>query len=299
MKPFLNENFLLETKTAELLYHEHAQKMPIIDFHCHLNPKLISENINFENLTQAWLYGDHYKWRAMRGNGIDERFCTGNASDYEKFEKWAATVPYTLRNPLYHWTHLELNRYFGIKDILNSSTAKEIYDQSSALLSSDEYRVRGLLEKMNVKIICTTDDPIDPLEFHLRIKGEGIDIKILPTWRPDNIMKVENPSQFNEYVDKLCETAGLNINTYSRLIEALKKRHDYFNMHGCRVSDHGLDNFYAEPYTDLEIKSVFNKIRAGNDLTQEERIKFQSAVLYELAKMDFEGAGSSNIMLVL
>ncbi len=288
MKPFLNENFLLETKTAELLYHEHAQKMPIIDFHCHLNPKLISENINFENLTQAWLYGDHYKWRAMRGNGIDERFCTGNASDYEKFEKWAATVPYTLRNPLYHWTHLELNRYFGIKDILNSSTAKEIYDQSSALLSSDEYRVRGLLEKMNVKIICTTDDPIDPLEFHLRIKGEGIDIKILPTWRPDNIMKVENPSQFNEYVDKLCETAGLNINTYSRLIEALKKRHDYFNMHGCRVSDHGLDNFYAEPYTDLEIKSVFNKIRAGNDLTQEERIKFQSAVLYELAKMDFE-----------
>jgi len=288
MKSFLDENYLLRTKTAEYLYHEYAEKMPILDYHCHLDPRHISDNIQFENCTQAWLYGDHYKWRAMRSNGIDEIYCTGKASDYEKFEKWAETVPYTLRNALYHWTHLELKRYFDINELLNPDTSKDIYDKSSSLLKTDNFRVRNLLSRMNVKIVCTTDDPIDSLEYHLKIKGEGIDLKVLPTWRPDKVMAVQNPLQYNAYIDRLCETAGLNINSYSRLLEALKNRHDYFNMHGCRISDHGLDYFYSEPFNEDEIKIIFNKIRSGKSLTTDEEIKIKSALLYELAKMDFE-----------
>jgi glucuronate isomerase len=288
MKLFLDENFLLETKTAEYLYHEHAKKLAIIDYHSHLDPRLINDNVQFENITQAWLYGDHYKWRAMRTNGVDERYCTGDAGDYEKFEKWAETVPFTLRNPLYHWTHMELRRYFNINHLLSHTTARNIYDETSSMLKSDDYSIRSLLRKMNVEVVCTTDDPIDSLEYHLRIKGEGLDTKVLPTWRPDKAMAVEDPIRFNFYIDRLCETAGLNISKYSRLIDAIKKRHDYFHMHGCRLSDHGLENFYSEPYTDEEVNQIFNKVRSGTSLAPQEEIKIKSALLYELAKMNHE-----------
>ena len=203
MKPFMDENFLLKTKTAQRLYHEFASDMPIIDYHCHLPPQQIAEDTRFENLTQVWLYGDHYKWRAMRTNGVHESFCTGNKSDWDKFQKWAETVPYTLRNPLYHWTHLELKRYFDIDDRLNGDTAKKIYEHCSTLLQTPEYSVRNLLKKMNVKLVCTTDDPVDSLEYHAQLKKEGFEIPILPAFRPDQAMNVTNASSFNNYVKKL------------------------------------------------------------------------------------------------
>jgi glucuronate isomerase len=202
MKKFLNKNFLLETEAAQKLYHEYAEKMPIIDYHCHLPVEQIANDINFENLTQVWLYGDHYKWRAMRTNGVDESYCTGNKSDWEKFEKWAETVPYTLRNPLYQWTHLELKRYFDVDEILNPSTAKKIYDKCSKKLRTKEYSVRNLLRKMNVKVVCTTDDPTDTLEYHQKIKNDGFEIKILPAFRPDKAMAVDDAADFKKYLNK-------------------------------------------------------------------------------------------------
>jgi glucuronate isomerase len=288
MKKFLDDNFLLKTKTSEYLYHEHAKKMPIIDYHCHLVPQQIGEDIQFKNLTQAWLYGDHYKWRAMRTNGIDEKFCTGDAPDFEKFEKWAETVPNTLRNPLYHWTHLELKAYFGIEEILNPSTAKRIYDKASTSLNTKEYSARGLMKMMKVEVVCTTDDPIDNLEYHQKIKKEGFSIKVLPTWRPDKAMAIENPAAYNSYIDKLSEVSGINISSYSNLLEALEIRHNYFSENGCRLSDHGLEHFFADEYTENEIKSIFGKVRAGSKLTKEESSKFKSALLFELAVMDYE-----------
>jgi glucuronate isomerase len=288
MKQFMDDNFLLQTKTAETLYHEHAKKMPIIDYHCHLIPQQIADDIQFENITQAWLYGDHYKWRAMRSNGIDERYCTGNASDFEKFEKWAETVPMTLRNPLYHWTHLELRRYFGINDLLSPATAKKIYEKASSLLNEKEFSVRGLMSRMNVKVVCTTDDPIDDLEYHKKIKKDGFKIGVFPTWRPDKAMAVENEATYNQYLDKLSDVSGVEISSFASLIEALRKRHDFFEEAGCRLSDHGLENFYAEPYTDVEIDRIFNFIRSGRDLNSNEILKIKSAILFETALLDHE-----------
>lgn len=286
MKPFMDENFVLETKTAQDLYHNHAAKMPIIDYHCHLIPQEVGDNKVYQNLTQAWLYGDHYKWRAMRTNGTDEKFCTGNASDYEKFEKWAATVPHTLRNPLYHWTHLELRRYFGIEDILNPSTAKKVYDEASAKLITPEYSVRGLMTKMNVETVCTTDDPIDSLEYHKKCKEDGFAVNVLPTWRPDKAMAVEVPEAYNAYLDKLAEVSGVSISKFVDLLEALKNRHDFFAEMGCKVSDRGIEEFYAEDYTQSEIDAIFDKIRGGKSLNQEEILKFKSAMMYEFGVMD-------------
>lgn len=286
MKPFMDDNFILQTKTAEYLYHEHAKKMPIIDYHCHLIPEQIAENRQFDNITQPWLYGDHYKWRAMRTNGVDEKYCTGDASDWEKFEKWAETVPHTLRNPLFHWTHLELKAYFNITDILGPDTAQSIYEKTSGMLQSEDYRVQGLLKKMKVEVVCTTDDPIDNLEYHKQIADSGASLKVYPTWRPDKAMAVEDAKVYNTYLDKLAEVSGININTYSSLIEALKKRHDFFHEIGCRLSDHGLENFYAESYTQSEIDAIFSKIRGGASLAQEEILKFKSATLYDFALMD-------------
>ena len=286
MKPFLDENFLLQTKTAERLYHEHVKKMPIIDYHSHLIPEQIAENTKFENITQPWLYGDHYKWRAMRTNGVEERYCTGDASDYEKFEKWAETLPHTLRNPLYHWTHLELKGYFGVTELLNSISAKAIYDKTSEMLQGEEYRVHGLLNMMNVELVCTTDDPIDSLEHHIRIKESGIHLKVLPTWRPDKAMAVEIPEAYNQYVDKLAEVSGIEISSYNDLLDALNLRHDFFHTNGCRLSDHGLEQFFAENYSESEIKAIFSKIRAGRPLEQIEILKFKSAALYEFGLMD-------------
>ncbi|HSC53321.1 MAG TPA: glucuronate isomerase [Phnomibacter sp.] len=288
MKQFLDENFLLETKTAQQLYHEFAKQMPIIDYHNHLSPEQIANNASFENLTQVWLYGDHYKWRAMRTNGINERFCTGNATDYEKFEQWAATVPYTLRNPLYHWTHLELQRYFGVHEILNASSAKSIYDTCSAMLQTPEYRVQGLLHKMNVKLLCTTDDPIDNLEHHATIAASNIGIKVLPAFRPDKAMAVEDTASFNAYVAKLEAAANVSIADFNDFLMALKSRHDFFATMGCSVSDHGLEQIYAEDYTANEIKTIFGKIRGGAELTADEVLKFKSAMLVVFAEWDWE-----------
>ncbi len=282
----MDDNFVLETKTAQELYHNHAAKMPIIDYHCHLIPQEVGDDKNYQNLTQAWLYGDHYKWRAMRTNGTDERFCTGDATDFEKFEKWAATVPHTLRNPLYHWTHLELKRYFGIDEILNPSTAKKVYDEASAKLVTPEYSVRGLMTKMNVKVVCTTDDPIDDLKYHQKCKDEGFDIKVLPTWRPDKAMAVESQEAYNAYLDKLAEVSGVSISKFVDLIDALNKRHDFFASMGCKLSDHGLEEFYAADYTQSEIDAIFAKIRGGKELSKEEILKFKSAMMYEFGVMD-------------
>jgi glucuronate isomerase len=288
MKKFLDENFLLETPTAVKLYHDYAKQMPIIDYHCHLSPEQIANNHQFENITQAWLYGDHYKWRAMRTNGVDESYVTGNKSDFEKFEAWAKTVPYTLRNPLYHWTHLELQRYFNIHEILNGNTAKSIYDNASTQISKPEYSVRGLLEKMNVKVVCTTDDPLDDLKFHQSFKKENTTLNMYPTWRPDAAMNVDNKDKFNAYVEKLNTINGVAVNNFDEYLNALKKRHDYFSAHDCRLSDHGLEEIYADDYTEHEISNIFIKIRSGKDLERTEVRKFKSAMLYHFAIWDAE-----------
>jgi glucuronate isomerase len=288
MKKFVDEHFLLQTPTAQKLYHEFAKQMPIIDYHCHLPPDQIANDTQFANLTQVWLYGDHYKWRAMRTNGINEDYVTGKKSDYEKFEQWAATVPYTLRNPLYHWTHLELQRYFGITDILDSRTAKKIYEEATAKLQTKEYSVRGLLRKMNVKVVCTTDDPIDNLEFHKKIKADGFEIKIVPAFRPDKAMNVDGAAAFNDYVAKVEAASNTSIGSYSDYLKALKKQHDFFATMGCGVSDHGLEQIYAEDYTETEIKNAFDKIRSGKELSSEENLKFKSAMLVEFARWDWE-----------
>jgi glucuronate isomerase len=290
MKAFLDENFLLHNKTAQELYHNYAKAMPIIDYHNHLIPQQIAENKNFENITQAWLYGDHYKWRAMRTNGINEKYCTGNATDWEKFELWAATVPYTLRNPLYHWTHLELQRYFGVTEILNPSSAKKIYDTCNEKLQTKEFNVRGLLKKMNIKVICTTDDPIDTLEHHQKIKADNYEIKVLPAFRPDKAMNVDDATNFNNYLQQLETTSNTSITSFDNYLSALKNRHNYFIENGATISDHGLEEIYAEDYTDAEIKNSFDKIRNGKELTLEENRKFKSAMLIHFAEWDFEKA---------
>lgn len=284
--PFLDENFLLQTETARRLYHEHAKDMPIVDYHCHLSPQDIANDRKFENLTQIWLEGDHYKWRAMRTNGVPERFCTGDADDYAKFEKWAETVPYTMRNPLYHWTHMELKRPFGIDTILKPETAREIYDACTAMLQTDEYSVRGILKKMNVEIICTTDDPIDTLEHHQKIKADNFGIQVLPAFRADKVLAIDDEAVFLPYLQKLAEASGIAINNYQGLLDALQQRHDFFHENGCRLSDHGLESMYAEHYTEQEVKAIFEKALQKQSLTKEEVLKFKSAMLMQLALMD-------------
>jgi len=288
MKKFLDENFLLNTKTSQQLYHEFAKEMPIIDYHCHLPPDQIAEDKQFDNLTQAWLYGDHYKWRAMRTNGVDESYSTGNRSDFEKFKKWAETVPYTLRNPLYHWTHMELQRYFGVYEILNGDSAEKIYEECTAKLRTPDYSVRNLLRKMKVKVVCTTDDPIDSLEYHQKIKDDGFEIAILPAYRPDKAMNVDDAAAFNSYLSKLESTSNTNIASFTDYLDALKSRHDFFASMDCSVSDHGLEQIYAEDYTDAEIEAAFNKIRSGKELSAEESLKFKSAMLEIFAVWDHE-----------
>jgi len=289
MKNFMDENFLLQTKTAQELYHEHAAKMPIIDYHCHLVPKMVADDHKFRSLTEIWLGGDHYKWRAMRTNGVDERFCTGtDTSDWEKFEKWAETVPYTMRNPLYHWTHLELKTAFGINKILNKDTAREIFDECNEKLAMPEYSARGMMTRYNVEAVCTTDDPIDSLEYHIATRNSGFATKMLPTWRPDKAMAVEVPADFRAYIEKLAEVSGVTINTFDDVVAALKVRHDFFASLGCKLSDHGIEEFYAEDYTDAEIKAIFNKVYGGAELTKEEILKFKSAMLVVFAEMDHE-----------
>lgn len=283
MKTFITDNFLLKNKTAQTLYHQFAKNQPIIDYHCHLSPKMIAENHKFDNIAQAWLYGDHYKWRAMRANGINEKFVTGNASDYEKFKAWAQTVPYALRNPLYHWTHLELKDYFGIDDLLNPDSADAIWQKTSEMLSQEVFRVWGLLKKMNVATLCTTDDPVDSLEYHIQIKNSDCPIKVLPAWRPDKASEVSDAKAYNAYINKLSEVSGVDINSFNALFDALDRRIDHFHNCGCRLADFGLDFLYSETYSDAEIENIFQKVRTGYSLTAEEILKFKSAALYRFA----------------
>ncbi|PWT98069.1 MAG: glucuronate isomerase [Bacteroidetes bacterium] len=287
-RKFLDEDFLLYNKPAQRLYHEYAKEIPIIDFHCHLSPELVAKDIRFKNITRAWLDGDHYKWRAMRSNGVDESYCTGNRSDREKFEQWAATVPYTLRNPLYHWTHLELQRYFGIHELLSPQTAGSIFDSCNEKLWESSYSTRNLLRKMNVEIICTTDDPTDDLEYHKQLKLDETEIRMVPAYRPDKALAVGDVFTFNEFVDKLQSVSNISIHNFSQFLDALKQRHDFFSENGCTVSDHGLEQLYVEEYTDHEIQNIFNTIRSGKALTELQQWKFKSALLYNFSIWHWE-----------
>jgi glucuronate isomerase len=286
MKPFMDENFLLQTETAQKLYHQHAAKMPIFDYHCHINPKDIAEDRRFKTISEIWLYGDHYKWRAMRTNGVDEKYCTGDATDWEKFEKWAETVPYTLRNPLFHWTHLELKKFFGINEVLGPKNARKIYDACNEKLNSPEYSCRNIIRMANVHTICTTDDPIDNLQYHQQIKASGFEVDVLPAWRPDKSMAVEDPASYNLYLNQLAEVSGMEINTFDDLMIALNKRHLFFHENGCRLSDHGLDTAYAEDYTADEIDAMFLHIRSGLRISIKSIQKFKSCMLFEFGRMD-------------
>ncbi|MCB0639695.1 MAG: glucuronate isomerase [Lewinella sp.] len=281
VKPFLDDNFLLENQTAEILYHEYASRQPIIDYHNHLPPVEIAGDKQFTNLTSVWLNGDHYKWRAMRTLGVPEHFITGEADDYAKFLKWAETVPYTVRNPLFHWTHLELRRYFGVPELLSPVTAEAIYEECSQLLNSPAYSTRNLLRKMNVELVCSTDDPVDDLHFHQQVKDEGMDIRMLPAFRPDKAILIEADG-FTGYLQKLGEVAGLEIKSLADLMQALSDRIDYFDQNGCRLSDHGLEQVYAEPFTESEVNAILTKRLEGKAVSPAEARQFMSAVMYQL-----------------
>ena len=284
MKKFINDDFALEGRKAQKLYHDYAEKMPIVDFHCHLSPQLIAENHQFESLGQIWLEGDHYKWRAMRTNGVDETFCTGDKSFSEKFRKWAETVPSTIGNPLHHWTHLELARHFDIFDLLSPGTADKIHEKASAMLRQDEFRTQNLLKKMNVEVVGTTDDPADNLEHHLALKD--FSVKIRPTFRPDNVVKTENPSAFVAYIEKLEAVSGKAIASLDAMIAVLDERHAFFDKMGCRASDHGLDRLYYTPDFAENPDKIFLKLRSGNKITEQESEAYRCYVMYELCKMN-------------
>jgi glucuronate isomerase len=284
MKPFLNENFLLESATAERLYHEYAREQPIIDYHNHLSPQEIAEDKHFSTITEVWLKGDHYKWRAMRANGISETFITGDADDREKFLKWAETVPYTLRNPLYHWTHLELQRYFGINDLLSATTGEAIYEQTNTALATPKFAVSGLLAKMKVEIVCTTDHPTDDLAFHRLHAEAGRSLKMLPTFRPDKFLVVDG-ADFLLFLTKLEAIIGTSINTFDQLLAALENRIDYFAAHGCQLADHGLGQLYPVDFGVVKLDDVLVKAKNKQPLVSEEVAAFQMAALHELGKM--------------
>lgn len=285
----MDENFLLQSDIARNLYHQHAAKCAIIDYHCHLDPKLIADDHKFSSITELWLGGDHYKWRALRANGVEEKFITGKeSSDWEKFSKWSETVPYTMRNPLYHWTHLELKTAFGIDTILEPRTAKEIYDECNAKLSTKDYTAKSFIRKYNVEVICTTDDPVDSLEHHRSIMQSGFETRVLPTFRPDKAMDVTNAFKFQDYIKQLSSVSEINIRSFNDLENALRKRHDHFAEHGCKLSDHGIEEFYAEDHTKEEINEIFSTIISGKELNETEKRKFRSAMLILFGEMDAE-----------
>jgi len=288
MKKFLQPDFLLETRTAERLYHEYAEGMPIFDFHCHVPPSQIAENTRFDNLTRIWLGGDHYKWRAMRANGIPEERITGSASDYEKFLAWAETVPYTIGNPLYHWTHLELSRCFGIDNILLSpKTAPEIWERANKLLAKDEYRVKGLIRAMNVRVICTTDDPVDDLAYHAEIaKDTSFKTVVVPAFRPDKAMAVEKRGEYRPYIEKLAAASRVNIHSYDDLLEALDKRHAFFHEHGSRLSDHGICLPVYEKASEQELDRIFRKAMDGGEISPLEDAQFKTALILFFGRLD-------------
>ena len=287
---YIHKDFLLGNDTARELYHSSAEDLPIIDYHCHLSPAQIAENIQFKDITQLWLVdghaGDHYKWRAMRGNGVPEEYITGGRTSWEKFEKWAETVQYAMRNPLYHWSHLELSRVFGIDKVLNPQTAREIFEECNAMLATPQFRGQELIHKFNVETVCTTDDPVDDLRYHAQIAARPFGVKVLPAWRPDKLNAIENVEGFKSYVDRLSEVSGMPISNYDQLLQALQVRHDFFASMGCKLSDHGLDTFFAEDCTASEIDTIFKSALSGRRPDKVQADKFRSAILLDLAEMD-------------
>ncbi|RXK54861.1 glucuronate isomerase [Oleiharenicola lentus] len=284
MKPFIHDDFLLQTDAARDLYHNFAKNEPIYDYHCHLPHKQILENKSFADLAEIWLGGDHYKWRAMRSNGVDERFCTGNASPREKFDAWCATVPHTLRNPLYHWSHLELTRYFGIPDIINPASADKIWQEANAKLAG--MRVHDILAANKVAAICTTDDPADPLEFHEQINRSGIKTRVYPTFRPDKAFLVDNPAAYGAWLEKLSGVTGSPVKSFDDFLDALEKRHAAFHAVGGRLSDHGMESCYADPCTAAEAKAIFDAARAGRAANAADYAKFASFLMIQLGRWD-------------
>ena len=283
MKQFMDKDFLLSTETAQQLFHDYAEKMPILDYHCHLNPREVAEDRKFENITQVWLGGDHYKWRQMRSNGVDEKYITGDAPDREKFQKWAETLPKLIGNPLYHWSHLELQRYFGYTGYLNGDTAEEVWNLCNEQLQN-KWSARKLIKASGVTLVCTTDDPVDSLEWHEMIaKDETFDVQVLPAWRPDKAMNIEKP-EFAAYVAKLAEVSGVEINGFDSMKEALKNRMEYFAARGCTVSDHGVEYVMYYPADDAEVDAILKKRLAGETLTKEEENKYKTAYMLFLGK---------------
>ena len=298
MSTFLTDNFLLQSEAAIRLYHEFAQSLPIIDFHCHLPPKDIAEDRRFSNITQIWLAGDHYKWRAMRAAGVSEEYITGSASDWEKFQAWAETVPKTLRNPLYHWTHLELRRPFGITNrLLSPETAKSIWNECNAKLQQPEFTARGIMRQMNVELVCTTDNPIDSLEYHQKIAAdETFGIRVLPTFRPDKALQIadtffdsiteKSVQAYNEYLDQLGQIAEIPIRSLEDLCVVLQKRHDFFHENGCRLSDHGFGLFSCM-HDPLTSPTYFRQIINGEIIDNDDVTRLRSTILDRIARMDY------------
>ena len=289
MKAFMGKDFLLGTETAQQLYDGHAANLPIIDYHCHLDPRMVAEDHRFNDITELWLGGDHYKWRAMRTNGIEEKYITGDASAWEKFYHWADTLEHAMRNPLYHWAHLELSTAFNIHRTLNTRTAREIFDECNEKLQQPDMTAVGLMKRYKVEVVCTTDDPVDSLCYHEQYrKQQATGPRMLPAWRPDKAMTIDRPTDFNAYVDRLAEVAETDIRSYRDLIEALRIRHDFFASQGCSLSDHGIDRFYADDYTESQVNQIFSQVRAGHQPNPTEVSLFRSALLYDLALMDDE-----------
>jgi glucuronate isomerase len=295
--PFITEDFLLLNQTARHLYRTYAEDLPILDYHCHLSPKDIADDRRFSNLFEPWLEGDHYKWRAMRANGIAERYCTGDADPYEKFLAWARTVPYTLRNPLYQWTHLELKRYFDIDELLNERTAPRIWDRANEQLRRDDLSAQGILRKFQVAVLCTTDDPTDSLEHHARLQSSGLPIRVLPAFRPDQALRTEDPVAFNRWVDKLAARADIEISRLSHLLEALRKQHERFHQLGCRLSDHGLDRCYAEDCPEQEAERIFKTVRDGSAVSPSETAKLASFLMVFFGHLDAEKGWTKQLHL--
>ena len=295
MPTFIHDDFLLQTRTARRLYHEYAKPEPILDYHCHLPPKDLAENRTFANLFEIWLEGDHYKWRAMRWNGVPERFITGDATPFEKFQAWASTVPHTLRNPLFHWTHLELSRYFGITELLNADSAQRIWDQANEQLPG--LSTQSILGKFRVTNVCTTDDPADDLAHHIALAKAGIATKVLPTFRPDKALAVHQPGAFNAWVTKLSENTGREIRNVESLLEAIKSRRDFFHSIGCRLSDHGPDRIHCEPCTEREARAIFNAVQFGRAASPGEHAGWSAFIMFFLGKLYAESGWTMQLHL--
>ena len=292
---FINDDFLLTTDAARELYHNYAEKMPIIDYHCHLPPVEIAQDKKWENIAQVWLGGDHYKWRQMRSNGVDEKFVTGDGSWHDKFVKFAETMEVLLKNPLFDWSHLELARYFGVTDRLCRATAEDIWERCNARMGEPGFSARGLMTRSNVKAVCTTDDPVDSLEHHKAVADSGFEVKVLPAWRSDKASKIDNPAVWNDWMDKLSAAAGMPVKSWDDFLDAMDKRHAFFESRGCVISDYGVTEIFAAPYTEAEVRAVFKKVREGGIATPAEALKFKSAWLYEGLRADARANWSTQL----